>query len=228
MKIFFNLLPEFPKLFGTAREFREWEEELQRKYPLRYKINNIIEKIYRRVFLFPKWRLWDFKWSLYHRFHPKHRYTVHKIKSLPPGYYDPDTLIVHHSFDIFAEFMEFQLSGKSYTKWTNFEEDVEQGHMSQEEADEREAVWKTMNELYDWWTNFVPNEEQWLEENYPRPRLPREWGMLAAFDDKYRDTPEVKEWSEACKAKHEAERRLKEQETENFIRLVKIRDYLWY
>jgi hypothetical protein len=45
------------------------------------------------------------KWWILHRFHPKHKYNVIKLK-LEPGYYDWDVRIIHATFELFSEWME--------------------------------------------------------------------------------------------------------------------------
>lgn len=222
-----GLVPKFPKSAGTVAEFREWREKLQREYPVRYKINEALTWLYRRLFLFPMWRLRDAKWWVLHRVHPKHRYHVHKAKSLTPGYHDTDTLILHHAFDLFAKFMKRQLDGKSFVKWTDFQEEIEGGHMDQQEADEREQTWKEMVELYQWWTEVYPRREDKLDEDLPMPKLPEEWGWMSPLDDKYRDTPQVQEWSRINSLRSKEEARWIEEDTNNLIRLAKIRKSLW-
>lgn len=48
----------------------------------------------------------NFYWGMVHRFHPKNKYNTIKIRSLKPGYYDPDQRILHGCFDLFCEWFE--------------------------------------------------------------------------------------------------------------------------
>lgn len=171
-------------------------------------------------------------WWVRHRIEPKNRYHVHKLRSLPPGYYDPSDQILHHAFDIFAEFMEYQLSGKSHVVWEYSKEhypewmleDEEQLKSMNEEITRRNHIWSEMKDLYHWWTVVYPNQEDTLPEY---DNIPKEWGTMAMFKDEYRDTPEVKAWRRNADLRNEMEDKWLQEENDNLIRLAKIRHSLW-
>lgn len=222
-----RIVPKFPKQAGTIKEFREWDEYLAREYPIRYKIDKFLEKAYRHLIQFPCWRLRDAKWWILHRIHPKHRYHVHKAKSLEPNYYDVDTLILHHSFDLFADFMDRQLSDDARVKWTGFEEDVAAGYMTEEEATLREDLWKEMNVLHHWWTQVRPLRDEQIELLYPLEDVDHKFGPLTVLDDDFRDSPEGQRRQEVFQKRNAQEEKWIEEDTENLIRLIKIRRSLW-
>lgn len=222
-----RLVPKFPKQAGTIKEFREWDEYCAREYPIRYKIDKFLEKAYRHLIQFPCWRLRDAKWWVLHRIHPKHRYHVHKAKSLEPNYYDVDTLILHHSFDLFADFMERQLTDDARVKWTGFEEDVAAGHMSQEEATERTNLWTEMYDLYHWWTQTRPRREEQLELLHPLDDVDHKFGLLTVLDEDYQNTPEGQRRRAILRERLHLEEKWAEEDTEYLIRLAKIRRSLW-
>lgn len=217
--------PKFPKKFGTAAEFREWDEKIQREYPIRYKIDKFLTNAYRHCILFPKWRLRDAKWWVLHRFHPKHRYHVHKSRTLSPEYYDTDTRILHHAFDLFAEWVENQSHWLHYI--SDLENDFKEGHLSREEFDNYVQFKNEVDYLYNWWTKVYPNREDRLDEQLPLPSLLEELGFMAVFDEKYQDCDQVKEWRRINRLRHEDDQRWEEEVTSNLIRLIKIRPRLW-
>jgi len=80
-------------------------------------------------------------WWFIHRFHPSHRYNVIKIKTLSPGYYDPDVRMLHACFDLFAEWFRYNT--------------IENEHMTKKSLEETNpGVWDEMVELYKWWSVY--------------------------------------------------------------------------
>lgn len=223
-------LPSFPKVAGTIKEFRDWDIKMKKEYPTKYKIHRCLEKMYRRLFLFPSWRWRDMKYWVLYRIHPKHTYTSHKLTTLKPGYYDTDILILHFAFEKFAEFMKFQLSDKAFVTW-EYSKDMYQDWQLKDDLEgveseikSRNATWAEMKDLYHWWTEIYPN----LEDELPDyPTCPKEWGSMAVLNDDYKDTPEVKDWRRVCDIRSTLETKWKQDETDNLIRLAKIRNSLW-
>lgn len=85
-------------------------------------------------------------WWLKYRFHPAHRY--HIVDSgLPPGYVDPDELILHVCMNILKQFVE-----TAETK----------------QSDEILAI-------YDWWVHDFPNREGQLPELPPSDNVKFPW-----------------------------------------------------
>ena len=86
------------------------------------------------------------KYWLMHRFHPKHQYNRIRIKSLSPGYYDPDIRMLHACFDLYTEWFRYNV----------FEEKL----MDRSTVDEgNPGLWDEMMALYLWWTVKKPEFE---------------------------------------------------------------------
>lgn len=220
---YFSLLPKFPKSAGTCKEFRDWDIELRAKYPTRYKINAFLETAQRKLFLYPSWRLRDAKYWVLHRIHPKYIYHKITLKTLKPGYHDTSELILHTSFDLFTEFMEFQLSDDCHILW-DYSEEVPDENVSEAYILERQERWVTMNELYEWWTKVRPNRED-TQEDFPD--LPDDWGFMAPLNEDFDDTPEVKEWRRVADEHNRQEEEWNREDETMLIRLMKIRLSLW-
>lgn len=204
------------------KEFRDWDLYLQENYPVSYAVNSVVESLYRRVLLFPAWRLRDLKWAILHRFHPKHRYHVVKT-SLKPGYYDTTDRILAAMGDEFARFYERALVDEHHI-WDYSEVEVNNDSgMTIEYITERMHVWETMGEIYDWWMSRDSREDS-LE---PFPEIPEEWGMMAMFNDDFRDTDEIKEWRAVADRHHEAEAKWKREDQDMLHEIINIREYLW-
>lgn len=220
-------LPPFPKPAGTAKEFKDWDDMLREKYPYRMKLYDVLYKIRAIFFWRPHRMIKDAIWWVKYRIVPKHKYTTHKLTTLKPGYYDTDILMLHFMFEQFALFMEHQLSGKSWTRWEYTKDDfpfTDDPTEAQALADERNAIWAEMQDLYKWWTEDYPTREQSLPKY---PDLPEEWGCMAPLNEDYENTPEMEEWKKVSKIHSEAESKWAEDEQNNLIRLIKIRKYLW-
>ena len=81
-------------------------------------------------------------WIL-HRFVPKYQYNKIHIKSLEPGYYDPDIRMLHGCFDLFTEWFHYNV----------FEAKL----MDRETIDETNVgMYDEMMTLYKWWTVTKP------------------------------------------------------------------------
>ena len=219
-------LPKFPKAAGTMKEFRDWDLKLKKEFPFRYAMNNFFSDIYRRFILFPSWRLRDAWWGIKYRVVPKYKYTEYKLARLKPGYQDTDTLILYFAFEQFEVFMKRQLTNPrhvwEYTK-EHFEDWMEDDEVEAEIA-ERNALWKEMNELYEWWTVTVPNQEETLPEYN---ELPEEWGTMAVFNEDFDNEPQMIEHKKISDQRIQIEEQWKKDETEYLIRLMKIRMMLW-
>ncbi len=161
-------LPKFPKPAGTIEEFRNWEKKLKTKYPTRYAIGEAIERFF-GPFRVAKRKCKTAYWALQHRFNPKHRYHIVNTK-LPPGYHEVETRMFYAMFQLFAEFMEFQLKTphvvweydkSAFEDWM-IEDDLEG---VEKEIESRNKMWKEMNDLYTWWTVTYPKLEKDFDES---------------------------------------------------------------
>lgn len=190
----------------TALPWGEWaqfDEEQKAKYPIRWFLFDTI----------PMW--WDVtrgrikraKWGFKHKYLPRHKYHIVRT-SLEPGYYDPDIRILYATMDMVREYVEIT---RDVVDWTS-----DPGH---------EHAWKELQEIYDWWVNEYPNRENEL------PELPDvDLNKIFRNDDQDdSDTKErKKEWRRISNLQFEAEQQWKEKEKEMLIRVMNIRDYLWY
>jgi hypothetical protein len=224
---YFKLLPDYHRCAATAKEWRDWDLELQEKYPLRWKLNEAIERTVDVCFRHPKWKWERFYWKMMHTYHPKHRYHVVVCDSLGPGYHDPAELILHAPFDVFAKFMKHQLDGKGYIQWEFGESDLQ--HMSQEEIDRRNKEWELMNELYRWWVYERPvREDVWCDENRPPERPPEEWGIMAMLNDDFHDEPVIVAQREYYDRLRDKQQEWKANDTDMLKALIDIRETIWY
>jgi hypothetical protein len=222
-------LPPFPKTAGSAKEFRDWDLKLEREYPIRYKIRKVIKEIKYQIKR-PIWALDRAYWWVQYRVNPKYKHTTIKLKRLDPGYYDPSTLLLYASFEIFEKFMKHQLSDKCFVQWEWDEkcfqdwEWEEYPEKCKEMIEERNKLWKEMNELYDWWVNIYPNRESTLPDF---PELPKKWGFLSVVNEDFKDTEEIKEWRRIADIHNKAEVDWDKEDEEMLVRLMKIHNNLW-
>lgn len=191
------------------------------------------EEWWRAFFIRPIWtlgnRLYNAKWWLMHRLHPKHRY--HIIDSgLTPGYYDVDTLILNGCFSLLCRYVEHEHDGvEALSNWahtlktTACENDLDGMSAAQGER-ESEAV-----ALYRWWKFDRPRDQakydQMLTHLYGRKRStkPDENGHLVWSVDE--------PWTEADEAMNDEfralERKIDSDEQEMLHRLINVRRSLW-
>lgn len=190
----------------------DWHDDMKAKYPVRFFIYETIPDFWDDIWSFGiVKKLSNIKWWFFHRFHPKHRYNVIKT-SLKPGYHDPDNRMFYAAFNLLCEFVE---EAGDMINWED-----EAGHSK---------AWKEMSELYDWWNNIRPHrEERWENEN-PKPTLPDHIERtLGIFAQKNRELPEVIKYHEYLSKYNEATQQWEVEDDDMFIRLIKIRRYLWY
>lgn len=145
----------------------------------------------------------DIKWWILHRIHPKHRYHIVKT-GLRPNYYDPCTLMFVASFELLCEFVAHN---------------TEEGAIDWNSDEGHRHAWEEMNSLADWYKNDRPvREENWERDN-PNPDF--DWRDI---ND---DTPEALEYRNYLKAYAQAEDQWNREDETNFVRLVKVRMYMW-
>lgn len=215
-------LPKFPKSAATIEEWQDWDEKMEREYPIRFKLANAAHWVEMHCWGLPKARFRDAKWWVLHRIHPKHRNHIIKIHTLKPGYHDARDRIFYGAFDVFEVFMKNILDGNSHHLWDYSEEEV-CDHMTQEYIDTQQARWVEMNEIYDYWIARKTREDVLPDF----PTIPDEWGMLAVCNSKYDDEPLMESWREIADYHRQAEAVWEEEDQEMFHRLVDIRECLW-
>lgn len=179
----------------------KWENEQKAKYPVRFFLLDTIPDFFRFNLFYPLRRYY---WWVMHRVHPRYRYHIVKT-GLKPGYYDPDTLILHTCMNLLGDFVE--IAGPRIA-W---------------EGDEYHArAWKEMKEIYEWWVNKYPIREQDLP-NFPKIDHNKLFGESRDNED-----PEVKKWQEVADIHNQSDIEWANKEEEMLTRLMKIRGFLWY
>lgn len=109
----------------------EWTVRCQQSWPLRYWLHHTLpihlSYLRRKYFKDPYWRV-------RHRVDPRHRY--HTIRTgLKPGYWDPDSRILHGVMEMVEEFVE-----ENHFNW-----DHERGHR---------RAWKVLTEAVAFWKEY--------------------------------------------------------------------------
>ncbi len=162
------------------------------------------------------WR--DIWWGFLHRTFKK--FNIVKIKSLKPGYYDVDHRMLHANFQLLVEYVE---------KEKPFD------HIDWEHDELHRHVAREIRALYYWWTEIYPNRKNPLDnlkdEDRPAPfecysDLP---GGGAVYGEKERRLEEklYPKYRAALESSWELEKKWDQEEEDNLIRLMKIRQYLW-
>ena len=158
--------------------------------------------------------LWkDIWWGFLHR--TFYRFNKIELKHLKPGYYDVDHRMLHANFTLLESFVE---------KEKPFE------HINWDTDEQSQHVASEIKSLYNWWKESYLCREG-IMETFPDNLSPK------AFED-WKDNrygPEEREASEkkwpeyhlALRDSWAQEERWNQEETDNLIRLVKIRPYLW-
>lgn len=205
---------DWPKPYAMSWSgWKKWKKDMKEKYPVRYFIRETLEDWWSRYWTWGIVRRFkDIYWWFMHRLHPKHRYHVIDT-GLKPNYYDPDTLIFEGVFKLLCDFVEYQ---KKYDviDW---------------EADEPHSkAWKEMCELYDWYKEIRPHREEEFEKRRPEPM--RDFGDF--FNDEEDIDPEKKrkrdEYSKYLREYTDAEASWYKEDEDQLIRIIKLREYLWY
>lgn len=197
-------------LFAQMHEWDEWGANARATHPIRYFFQETVTGWWSTL----SHHVSRYVWAVKHRVVPKHRYHVIKPRSLKPGYHDPDDLILCSCMDVFCEYFE---TGAQNVEWSSDEE-----HLN---------TYKEMEEIYIWWTKAWPKSEEITIDGKARlkfPELPENWGMMAALNDKYKDTPEIAAWRDVGDANRKADAEWEASEEEMLCRLMKIRRSLWY
>jgi len=81
-----------------------------------------------------------------HRYHPKHQYNRIRIKSLSPGYYDPDIRMLHACFDLYSEWFHYNVFKEKL---------IDKSTVNEQDPD----LWDEMMTLYQWWTVEKPESD---------------------------------------------------------------------
>lgn len=185
-----------------------WRDQLQARFPRRTFVQVTLPRWWKKFAGYKIKRiLHDLKWEFIHRYVERHQYNVLRPKTLEPGYYDPDTRILHACMEDLRNFYE---RGAPQVVW---EEDSHHQH-----------AYKEMTDIYTWWTQEYPTREEKWEEANPSPDV--DWKRK--FSNKHETDSDVVEWRRVAKLRHEIETKWAQDEEDMLIRLMKIRRSLWY
>lgn len=186
-----------------------WKEQLRREFPVRNFIRVRVRDFFRKIFKYKIGRrLHDLKWAFIHRYVPRHQYNVLRPATLKPGYYDPCDRILHACMEELRTYFE---QGAVDIDWES-----DEGHSK---------IHAEMKEIYNWWVNIRPNQEELLEKEHPYVSLP---SFGYGFNARHADEPLVIEWRRVMDIHRKAEDEWINTEQEMLIRLMKIRKSLWY
>lgn len=100
------------------------------------------------------------RWWFQYRFNPRHKYNV-IYTDLEPGYYEPDTLILHGCMAMLARYIE-EAGGVGQLEEFNTELAVpgSEGHGPREAIDSQLHSQRSALEIYRWWTSTKPADEK--------------------------------------------------------------------
>ena len=137
-----------------------------------------------------------------------------KIKSLDEQWHDKDELIIHVMFQILNNYIEIELK-ETPIDWTWNEE--------------HKQAWIELQSLYQWWNHIRPLREAQDPIFYVDPP-PMSWkerpdGLLELLDPP--DNEQTRLWKMACEESSALELKWNEEDTENMVKLVKMRKFLW-
>jgi hypothetical protein len=220
-----TILPPFPKIAGTIKEFKDWDSKMKAEHPILFKLDAIVYRVTFNCIYVPKQRLSDVLYWFRYRLIPRHRHHVVAPRTVKPGYIDPREMLLHCNFHIFAEFMTYQLSDDCRVLWYYPELDEIEDSSTIEDYEHkvtRNATWNTMMELYNWWSIERPARS---EQEYPD--LPDEWGFLATLNEDYDNEPLMQQWCAVSAANQQLELEWDEQDQLMLHKLIDIRQYMW-
>jgi hypothetical protein len=183
--------------------WEDWREEVKRDYPIRYFLNRTLPYFFNSC-IYPFTFVYNF---LKYNLCPKHRYHILDLRQPKAqcdtyrwGYSDPRERMLYACFNLLKELVERELSPIE-TTISNCEKRV--GECKDE--DEKNILFdqllyfKEINSLYEWWKDVRKVEYEEKEIMYDLDK---------------------NKWMEASQ-------RFEEKEQEMFMRLAKIREYLW-
>jgi len=138
-----------------------------------------------------------------------------KIKTLEKGYQEVDDLILHSCFQFFVNFMN------KYPNW----KDCDWGN-----SYTNNYIKSTAELLYNWWIVERPNRKDPLDDKkIKRPKM--KWEKIKGTTYSRlldHDHNKFHEYDQASKWHHIFEVSWKKEDQEMLLKLISIREYLWY
>jgi len=130
------------------------------------------------------------------------------------GWIDSDKQLLYASFNIFCNCVDKE-DLINHCEWSDVK------------LDSGTLVIDEITDLYTWWKTGRAEEREVIENIWKKVKMPDALFTKKEDSSSYILTPLSEESSGHCKEATEAEYALVEKETNNLIRLMKIRSYLW-
>ena len=210
-----NHLFKFDKPIAlTLDEWDEWDAKTKKKYPIKWFFLETIPGFINKhiIWKYDHIIFQKLYWGFIYRFVPKHQYHIIRPSTLEPGYHNEYDLILHSSFHILVEFMEFE---------------QEHGCINWQATKEHSEFWDEANRLIYWWKHIRTVRSDWMDRDYPFPDGPKGSDNVWVLRDKYQDTIEYKNWSKIADIQRKMEEQFEKDDENYLIRLMKIRMFLW-
>lgn len=234
----------------TSKGWRLFKKEFKEKAPIRYWIKNDFK--YKVIMSF----VWKYKsakdWIRYRTYDRYHIVDT----GLKPGYQDSASQMFHASFTVLKDFVEVELAwcryhwsderktasfwekhlpfyrmfnpfrsrklGLDYLNWASTLDDP--SLPPNERCDHQAISSREIRELYLWWTDIRPNRKLKETPGYDNQGL----GILSVLDDDFdKDAKDFVDYSKIFEENSKLEEEWQEEDTEMFIRLVKVRGHMW-
>ena len=168
-------------------------------------------------------------WGLLHRFHPSHRYNIART-GLPPGYYDPDTVILHACMEQLCLWVDGRGGEAHVQEWTDGLRNDPDPHDSPVRAGSQADSQATALEIYRWWKRDRPadvkREEALLMAGYGNST----WETKPTENPRLVEMvfPKVPPDKQAVRDQHrEIEDKIARDDQAMLHRLIDIRESLW-
>ena len=234
----------------TSKGWRLFKREFKEKAPIRFWIKNdfrykVTLPIRRKCESIRDW----LRYRTYDRYHVVDT-------GLPPAYYDAETQMINASFNILKDFVEVELAWNTYMwseerknasfwekhlpfyrffkpfrsrefglKNLNWAATLDDPNLPLHERCDHQAISaREIKELYLWWVDKVPERKEREIPLFNDQGL----GILGSLDSDFdANAKDYCEFKKAMEENDKLNKQWKEEDTEMFIRLVKIREHLW-
>lgn len=251
IKQFKNWMDYNPPGALTSKGWRLFKDEFKRNAPVRYWIKNTLRYKY---YLPITWKYKAVKeWVRYRTYD---RYHVVKT-GLPPGYVGVEQQLLHSSFNLLKDFVEVELAWHTYAwsderkksgfferhftfiyrllnpfrsrewamKYFDWASTLDDPNLPpHERCDHQARDAREIRELYLWWVDKRPTRKEFETPEYSDQGL----GIMSSLDDDFdRNAEDFKAFSNVMAQNEDLNKQWDEEDTEMFIRLIKVRKSLW-